>query len=345
MAGENEFDMAGAVGEVGAGLGFGGGDEGGDNHNDSGDDLDLGSDSGDLESGAPTPKPVGDVPGDTAATPVGAKPTIPAPGPDDPPRTWTREAAAKWALIDPEVRTEILKREQDIFKGLEGYKEQAGFGKSVRDVLSPYMPILQQYNIDPVKQVAGLMNAHYLLATGTPDAKLGMMRQLAKDYNVDLGTLTSEPTYVDPEVLALRNDVNAVRSQLSAREVAEQQAREQENSRKLDAFIADKVAHPHFDEVANDIADLMVSRVAKTLEDAYEKAVWANPVTRAKEQARIATEAATAKAAEEKARAEKARAAARANVRTTAKNGSAAAPLGSMDDTLSAQLAEIRSRG
>ena len=54
---------------------------------------------------------------------------------------------------------------------------------------------------------------------------------------------------------------------------------------EINIFAADP-AHPYFDDVANDITALLRGGGAKDLADAYDKAVWANPVTRAKEQAR-----------------------------------------------------------
>ena len=42
-----------------------------------------------------------------------------------PPKTWRAEALAKWETLPAEVQREVLKREEDIFKGLESYKADA----------------------------------------------------------------------------------------------------------------------------------------------------------------------------------------------------------------------------
>lgn len=115
-----------------------------------------------------------------------------------------------------------------------------------------------------------------------------------------------------------------------------------ERRKEIETFAADP-ANPHFEEVSNDMVTLLQGGVCKTLPEAYEKAVWANPVTRAKEIARQQAEA-TRKAQEtEAAKVAAARKATAANVRTSAKSGSATAPLGSIDDTLNETLAKIRS--
>lgn len=325
------FDMDSAVDEVSEGLGL-------DDEAGGEDDLGLGEDAAEAKPGAEDPAAKSSEPPPADPDPAAVKPE------DAPPRTWKPEVAALWSGLDPAIKAEINRREQDIFKGIEQYKTAAQTGQAYQSVIDPYMPILKQYNIDPVTQVKGLMNAHYQLATGSPETKAALFQQLARDYNVDLSSV-QEPIYEDPAVKALRTELAGVKSTLSAREAAELRTQQETLSRQIDTFANDKTAHPYFDEVANDIANLLTSKVSSTLEDAYEKAIWANPVTRAKEQSRLTAEAEAKRADEEKARAAKARKATSANVRTTAKNGSATAPLGSMDDTLNETLAAIQARG
>ena len=82
-----------------------------------------------------------------------------------------------------------------------------------------------------------------------------------------------------------------------------------------------------------------------TLEDAYAKAVWANPAVREKLLA-AEVEAKKAKAAAEEAeRAVKAAAASKGSVRNTARTAPATGAVGSMDDTMKATLAAIRAKG
>lgn len=256
------------------------------------------------------------------------------------PKTWRPEAAAKFATLPPEVQQEVLKREEDMFRGLEGYKADANVGKAVNQILQPYMPMLQQAGLNPLQQVEGLMQAHYLLATGTPEQKQMLFQRLAQDYGVNLGY---EQPYIDPQVQALQKQLSDLQSKLSGREQQEAAAARSQLQSQIDTFASDP-AHPYFDEVANDIAGLLRSGAAKDLADAYEKAVWANPVTRAKEQGRLTAEADAKAKAEAATKATQARKATGANVSAKAKAASAAAPTGSIDDTLNAALTAIRSR-
>lgn len=356
MDDEIQLDMGAAVDSIGSGLGFES-DNGGSNDDLSGDLGGAGtggtaypalaySASG-ADAGVDGNKPAAGSAGAGAAagTPA-AGVTDPAAAALEPPKTWRKEAAATWAALPPEAKAEILKREEDIFKGIEAYKADAGFGKSLKGVMAPYMPILQQYNIDPVAQVQQLMNAHHTLALGSPQQKVALFQQLARDYQIDLGQLApqGEAPYIDPAVKDLQTELQAVKSQLSSAEQARLTEVRQGLEKQIDAFAQDP-ANAHFNDVANDMAVLLEKGVCKTLPEAYERAVWMNPAVRAKEVARQQAEASKKAADEAAAKAAAARKSTAANVRTSAKSGSAAAPLGSMDDTLAEALAAIKARG
>lgn len=325
---EEGLDMANALDEISEGLGF-------DSSDSDTDDVNLDAVGG----GEGEAKPVGEPATGDSAQPA----TAPTDTASAAPRTWRPEAAAEWAKLPPVVQAEIAKREDDIFKGLEGYKEAATQGKAFQSVIDPYMPILKQFGINPVQQVANLMSAHYQLATGTPEARRAMFAKLAQDYHIDLGQPAGEAPYEDPAVAALREKLSGVESTLARQAQREQETVRTQLNNEINAFAAD-LAHPYFDEVANDITALLRGNGAKDLADAYDKAVWANPVTRAKEQARLATEngAKAKKEAEERAAA--ARRATAANVKSRSKAASSTASLGSIEDTLNETLGAIRAR-
>lgn len=339
MGMENEdFDVTSAVDSISADL-FGGEEASPVEVVEDGDDLpEL------AEDDSAEPSESGEEPAETPAPSEPAEEEPPAAEPQlAPPKTWRPEAAAKWQALPPEVQREVLKREDDIFRGIESYKADAEIGKSVQRILSPYMPMLQAAGLSPLDQVDGLMKAHHLLATGTPEQKSLLFQRLAQDYGVSLENLSGEPSFVDPQVAALQSQLAGLQSRLMEREAREADAARQALQEELNTFASDP-AHQYFDEVAGDIAALLRAGAASSLADAYEKAVWANPATRAKEQARLTAESEASKAAEAKRKIEEARKASSVNVTTRPKAVSAAAPVGSIDDTLNAALAAIRSR-
>lgn len=326
-----DFDLAGAGDTISADLfGVSGGEDG---NGGNADDANL-DDSGGTDAGAAATPPATGAPSATEAAPAPVANAL------QPPKTWRPEAAAKFATLPPEVQQEVLKREEDIFKGLESYKADASIGKALKGVVQPYLQIFQSQGIDPMQQVSGLMRAHVALATGTPEQKQQFFQHLAKEYGVDLDV---EAPYIDPQVAGLQKQLADLQSRLNGREQQEANDARSKLQAEIDTFASDP-AHQYFDEVANDIAGLLRSGAAKGLQDAYDKAIWANPITRAKEQARLTADAETKAKAEAAERVKQARKATGANVKSSAKAASGTAPLGSIDDTLNAALATIKSR-
>ena len=256
------------------------------------------------------------------------------------PKTWKPEAAAAWAGVPPVVQAEILKREEDIFRGIEGYKADAQVGKTIKSIMQPYEAIMQQVGINPYQQVKQLMDSHYILATGTPQQKIQFMHKLAQDYKIDLGI---EAPYVSPEVSGLQQELNAVKSKLQEFETQGADAARAKIRAEIDTFANDP-KNVYFSEVSEDIAVLLRSGVAKTLDEAYQKAVRMNPVTYQKEQSRLLKEQQDAEAIMRKKKADDAKRSTAANVSSRSTPGSVTAPLGSIDDTLRETLAKINSR-
>jgi len=333
MDGE-EFDTSGALAEISEGLGFG------DSSDDGGVEETLVESAGIEGQGTTTPA--------EGAAPSSSEPADPAaaePAPATPaPRTWRAEAAAEFGKLPPVVQQEILKREEDIFKGIEGYKADAAFGKQIGNVMAPYLPILTQYGIQPEAQIQDMMQAHYTLAFGSTEQKTALLQQLAQDYGLDLGQAAATAPYVDPQVAVLQKKLQSIESQLTQTQQQELVAKRSQVETEVTAFASDP-KNVYFEELANDIAHLIRTGAETTIAAAYEKALWSNPAIRAKELSRqqAEKEVAERKTAEEAAA--KARKATSANVHTKARGGSAATPLGSIDDTLNETLASIRSRG
>lgn len=262
------------------------------------------------------------------------------------PPTWRPGAAAEWEKVPQVVKEEILKREQDIFSGLEAYKENAGIGHSFRQVASPYMNELQAMGTNPVEHMKALFHADSILRKAEPEARAEMFRQIASSYGVNFGgNEAEEVSFEDPSVKVLRTELAELKSHMRQQTETATQHKQQELLAEIDRFAKDP-ENMYFDQVANDIAAYLTAGVAKDLKDAYERAVWANPTTRAAEQSRLATES---QKQAEKARAEKvakAKTAQASNVKSRIgkPRDDTASAEGDIDTTLEKKLAEIRSR-
>lgn len=258
------------------------------------------------------------------------------------PQTWRGEAAQLWDSLPEKVQDEVLKREEDIFKGIEQYKGDAHLGKELKDILRPHMDLFQRYNIHPGNHIQQLLGFQRTLIEGTPQQKAELLKQVARDYRIPLDEFGDSP-YVDPATEQMRHELESLRGQFQQLTAAQQATRLQEVTTTVEKFASDP-NRPYFAELINDMTTLIDSKVCKNLEEAYDLAIWRNPTTRAKEQARLQTEAAEKlrkEAAEHAAKAAKATA---ARVTPTSRAVGDTAPLGTMDDTIAETLKQIQSR-
>lgn len=263
------------------------------------------------------------------------------------PSTWSKEASAKWEGLDPDIKAEILKREQDIFAGLEQYKSRAEIGDRYEGVIAEFRPVLDAEGVDPVELFGNFSANHYLLSRGTPEQKLTIATNLMAHYGIDIEQvqqrLNNIPA-VNPEVEALKAKIAELETGVNTITTERQTQVRATFAQQVEAFAFDP-AHPYFEEVSEDIAIFLKSGVSKTLEEAYEKAVYANPVTRQKEIDRLTAEKLTSAQEQEKIRNDKKARLQANNVNTIPKSANGTVPVGSMDDTLNATLAAIEARG
>lgn len=343
---ESSFDMAGAVNEIAEGLGFGGETDPDERDTPAPDDnIDKGGDTGDkgalLDGEAdPTPSPA---------------PTPPSPEMDltQPPKTWRKEFGETWATLPEGIRGEIHRREADMYRGLEQYREGAQFGWEVQGLFKPYEAVMTQLQVTPAQVIPGLVNAHARLSFGSDGEKLSLIGQLIKDYAIPVpqlladltgGALDGTDTFVTPEVKALQEELKGLKSRIAEQDTRALTAQRKELEASITKFAEDP-KNIYFAELADDIAALIRGGVTRDLQVAYEKALWANPAVRAKEQARIAAESEAERSRKAREAAERARKATSANVRSTARSGGpTAANSTSIDETLARTLAEINSR-
>lgn len=260
------------------------------------------------------------------------------------PSAWAKEMHEHYAKLDPAVQDYIDEREKSMFTGIAQYKEYNEFGKQMSQAIAPYRDLIQREGIDAPRAVQALMNAHKMLRESPAEQKQQYFMQLAKDYGIDLGQQEVQEQ-IDPTIKALMDKVSYLEGNINQRQKVERETAYKAVVSEVETFAADK-AHPYFDEVSDDIVILL--KTGLDLKDAYEKAVWANPVTRQKEISRLQTE--QEKSIREKAIAEAT--AAKKAASTTIRNRDTArtptetrrATMRNLDDALRETQREINSR-
>lgn len=277
-------------------------------------------------------------PTDPNAPPVDPNaPAAPASPLDAAPNTWRKEVAATWQTLPPEVRGEVLRREADFHKGIEGYKAAAGFGQAMERAITPYAQTIQSLGITADKAVSELMAADHKLRTGSPQEKNAYFAQLAQNYGIDMAAVQQvEQTPIDPNIAALQQQVQRLSGFIENQQSQGKQQEEATLNSEIASFAADP-KHSHFESVKGHMAALLQAGQATSLPDAYEQAIYANPTTRALVLAQQQAEQRAAAA--QKATA--AKTAASVNTRPRA-SMPVSQPIGSMEDTIRATLRNLQ---
>jgi hypothetical protein len=279
--------------------------------------------------------------------PVETPPVAPKPGEVDitkPPTSLKGAVQAKWSNLDPDVRSEFHRREADFHKGLSAYKEMAEIGKIMDAEVRPYEAFIRSKNLSAPAVVRDLMNTAYTLNTGNPDAKLQVVLNIAKEYGIDLSNvqekaqqLATAAPQIDPVIAPLQQKLESIEKAFEQQRTEAAQREYAELQRETNAF-ATNPKNKFYEVVKLDMAALIETGRADGLQDAYDKAIWANPEARAQLLAEQ-------QAAERKAKAEKAAAAKKAASTNVAPRGTlpAAPVVGSMEDTIRAKLRSMMS--
>ena len=239
-----------------------------------------------------------------------------APEPIQRPSTWKKDYWPLWDKLNggqplsPEEARQLAnyanQRENEFKAGVSTYKAEADRSKEIWDAIAPFMPDLQRYNIQPGKWVANLAAAHKVLAFGSPAEKAMMVSKLAAEYQVPLDQLGQAPQ-LDPQTKWLADQLAAVQGKLGQFESLQQQ-REQQQMTDMVTRVRDerdasgKLLRPHFETVREQMAGLLSSGFAQSLEDAYVKAVRLNDDLY-REQTTLQTQGAQAAAVVAKAKA------------------------------------------
>lgn len=209
-----------------------------------------------------------------------------------PPKSWAADKHELWKALPRPAQEYYNTREQQFLTGIEQYRGDAGFAKQLREVITPYQPMLRAQGISETDAVKFLLNANYRLTNGSEVERRAAYEQIGRDLGFlqaqsGQGGQSGEQQQVDPVLRQLQTELGQIKSVLTA----EQRTRHEQARTKADTdvntFAADKT-NLYFDEVAKDMVGFI--NQGMDLKDAYDKAVWANPVTRAKEIARLKTE-------------------------------------------------------
>lgn len=189
----------------------------------------------------------------------------------------------KWNDLPPEVREEIVKRDREVHQQFTRFDEERNFGKAIKTVVQPYEGLIRSLGAEPAQAIDYLLKGDAALRTGSPEQKRAMFMKLAQDYGVQIDGVADAPQQQvqgDPRVENLQQQMDRL---LKEQNDASNRARESEQAEiasSIETFAADP-AHAYFEQVKPEMAVLLQNGLAGDMQEAYDKAVWANPETRA----------------------------------------------------------------
>lgn len=201
-----------------------------------------------------------------------------------PPKSWgglgiKDSLKEKWSGLDPEIQNQIIKRESEVDKGFTRMDEERNFGKAMKEIVSPYLALINSEGGTPQKAFQEYLNAAFIMRQGTPEQKANVLRQAARQYGVDLGQVSSPARNVDPTIEAINQRLDRVTMTIEQQGQLKQQQEDAYNQNLIETFRNDP-KNVHFEEVRDDMSLLLKSGRASDLQDAYDKAVYMNPQTR-----------------------------------------------------------------
>lgn len=242
------------------------------------------------------------------------------------PSSWRKEAQEKFATLDPLLQEEIEKREQDFHKGLEPLKVKAQMADTIERIIQPFEHNMKAANATAVDAIQYFFALDNTFRHGTQVQKAQIVQQLMERAGLTPETLQNAPA-LDPQLTAAQVQNQQLQSQLN--QIVGQQ--QQQEAAQLNSEIAKfSNGKEHFETVRQDMAALLQAGRAQNLDDAYEKAIWANPQVRSALLAKQQEEA----RAEANKKAQDAKRSAQVNIPRRGSLAPSSSQTGSMEDTI-----------
>jgi hypothetical protein len=199
---------------------------------------------------------------------------------DKAPRGWTPAAREKWETIPPDLRQEILRREDASIAGVRQLQERYAPMEQFIQGISPILQEARYYGVDPGGYIDQVMGTERTLRNADIPGKFQAILAIADQYGVPLRDVINQsvgqqvippaqqPQYqVPPQIMQELNEMRQWRQQQQNSGVQEQ----------ISSFSKDK---EFFHDVHSQMAVFIESGQANNLQEAYDAACWSVPAVR-----------------------------------------------------------------
>lgn len=202
--------------------------------------------------------------------------------PDEPaPSSLSGAIKAKWSELPEDVRQEWAKREKDVHQMMTRHDGDLNLGREMKDVVTPYMAEMNAQGITPANAVKDLLNTEYMFRKGSPQQKAQMVQNIIQAYGIDM-RYAHQGQQIDPNVSALQQQIEQLKQMANPETIKKQLQDEQQTAninQEVRTFASDP-ANVHFEKVKGRMAALLKDGQVANLKEAYESAIWSDPVIR-----------------------------------------------------------------
>lgn len=219
---------------------------------------------------------------------------------DRAPASWRKEAKGEWAAVPLHIRQEVHRRELEVNRALNEAAQARQTAEQFGKVVEPYMARIQSFGVSPQQAIGQLLQADYTLATASKTQRAQFMAKLCRDYDIDVTELdeaivagmqgqTAQANAPQFDVQALvQQQVQQALAPIYQQQQAEAQRQQQVVDQTVEQMALDP-KYPHFDELRQDMADI-IDLAAKrglyvSLDEAYSRAIAFNPQVNQMQQA------------------------------------------------------------
>jgi hypothetical protein len=227
------------------------------------------------------------------------------------PQSWKPALREKWAGIDPDVRSEIVRRERETATALQERAEATKEYARYQDTVRPYEAFIRGAGSEPLETVQKMLQTAVMLRTAPAQTKARGVASLIREHGIDIQMLNAELFGPDGQAAPVTQGqqfqdprVDELLAKLNQAEENRTGSLMREASSRLESF---SETHEFFEDVRMDMADLMELAakrgVALTEEQAYARACAADPdISKILEQRRAAQTATTSQEATQRAK-------------------------------------------
>jgi len=193
-----------------------------------------------------------------------------------PPSSWRANVRDHFATLPADVQDEILRREGDFHNGIQQYKQDADYARSIKGVIAPYQSDFAALGVNETQAIQSLLQSERTLRIGTPEQKLAVLQSIVHSYGVPVEALLSDDGNVRDVAMQnaqLISRLNQMEQQLHGFTSAQQQTAQSQAQTEIQKF-ASNPANKWFEDVREDMGRMLNAGMATDLQDAYDKAVW-----------------------------------------------------------------------